>query len=88
MQKTFRWRTRPRALAVEEKKRKKEHKFILTSVRCTVDLVNNKLPPICLLVSRVVEPTIVSDLHKLLRLQRLGVCRRENGKFVAMASSY
>lgn len=83
MQKSFRQRTRPRVLAAKKKEKKK---FILTSVECIVDFVNNKLQPICLPVSRVVGPTIVSDLHKLPRLQRVGVCRRGNGKFVAMAS--
>lgn len=71
--------------ACSSEKGKKEQ-FILTSIECIADLVNNKLQPICLLVSRAVEPTIVSDLHKLPRLQRVGVCRRGNGKFVAMAS--
>lgn len=72
----------------KEEKRERERALFIPQVECIADLVNNKLQPIRPLLSRVIEPAIVSDLHKFPLLQRVCVCRGGNGKFVTMGFPY
>lgn len=95
MQSAFRQHSQLRVLTVGKKRKTDEKPIYSARIECIADLVNNKLQPICPLLSRVVESAIVFDLHKLRLLQRMCVCvcvrarrRGENGKFEAMGFPY